>query len=302
MHRNPLPMKTAAWPVLAIAMLAGCAPAVAQTYSPISEFTSLSLPQMDSVRVKLTFGGPQDRPVASIAIAVESAGLAGPTFGSFERPGFDYFNDSLAVRAIRVSRIELKRLIDSVAVGAVSGGGVSPGGTTSLAVLSTASVPAKCFEAIVNDTTGPLLFRSLLHVASANRPLTQALRSFGCEAVMLPTAPPDNLEGLATVAVTGMRRDRARKSEYLCSVRIHNTSTSVIAGPIVLVVRQQGGDAVVVGSDGATCNISPFGSPFFRFELSLAPGQSIQRTIRFRNPSGQKFDVLCRLFAGEGTE
>jgi hypothetical protein len=295
-------VKTPIVVMLALLLITSCRTTAAQTFSPISDFVSLSLPAMDSVRVKLTFGGLQDRPVSSVVVAVPGAGLAGGTFETFQRAGFDYYNDSLAVRSIRASRIELKRLVDSVAVSLVGGGGVSPGGTTSFAILSTSSVPPKCFEAIVNDTTGPLLFQTLLHVLQTNPEADGAIRRFGCETVMLPKSPPSTLEGQATVAVTGLRRDRAKKSEYLCTVRVHNTSASTIAGPVILVVRQSGGDAELVARDGTTCNISPLGSPFLRLKLSLAPGATIQRTLRFKNPSGQKFDVLCRLFAGEGIE
>jgi hypothetical protein len=125
---------------------------------------------------------------------------------------------------------------------------------------------------------------------------------FGCGASALPHDAPASLEGLVSISFGGLRKDRRTKGQLLGRVRVRNTSTSTITGPLSLVVVRQG-NAELVGESGVTCNIHPPGFPYvdLRIGTGLAPGAAAEAWLRFYNPSLEKFDVTFRAFAGPGT-
>jgi hypothetical protein len=85
-------------------------------------------------------------------------------------------------------------------------------------------------------------------------------------------------------------------------VRVSNTSKATIAAPLVLVAMIRA-DAHLIGADGVTCSIEPPGHPFVSLLVSggLAPGASIEKTLRFLNPSGTKLSVDFKIYGGTGT-
>src|SRR5688572_4360688 len=132
----------------ASAMLAGCSGrAETQAYSPYSDFQAMSPVDMDSLRVKITYGGRQDQPVTTLAGATTGTAIPMALFQPFYRPGFQYSNDVVGPLTFTASRQELKRLIDNVGtVSRVTDGEVDPGGTLSFSLLSTAGGTTKVFE------------------------------------------------------------------------------------------------------------------------------------------------------------
>ncbi|HEY6866413.1 MAG TPA: hypothetical protein VI792_04095, partial [Candidatus Eisenbacteria bacterium] len=102
--------------------------ASAQARSPYSDFRAMSLADMDSVRVKFTYGGPQDYIMQSIVIFKTGASPSIGSFAPYRRTGFEYLNDDGPVGAVGASRPELKALIDGVGrLERVARGGVDPG-------------------------------------------------------------------------------------------------------------------------------------------------------------------------------
>jgi hypothetical protein len=285
---------TAIWPVRA----------AAQTLSPYSDFQAMSLADMDSLRVKLTYGGPQDWLLPTLVIAKAGTPAAIASFTPFRRSGFEYSNDEGPTWAVAATAQQLKGIIDSAGtVSRVTDGDVDPKGYVSFALLSTAGGATKVFEAIVNDTTGHDLFGRLLGAVQANTEVTRDVRTFGCDADMLPQNLPANVGSQATVTFTGLRSDRSAKNQFVGKVKVTNQSGSTFAAPLTLVVIRNGGNAKLIGDDGVTCNIHPGGVPFVNLSVGsgLAAGASVERLLRFANPSLAKFDVEFRVFAGPGT-
>src|SRR2546428_8591034 len=58
-----------------------------------SDVCSSDLSDMDSLRVKLTYGGPQDNIVATLVVAAPGTAIPISMFTPFHRSGFDYSID-----------------------------------------------------------------------------------------------------------------------------------------------------------------------------------------------------------------
>src|SRR6266487_4922411 len=138
--------------VLATGLAAATGVVQAQTLSPYSDFQAMTLADMDSLRVKLTYGGPQDYLLATLVIVKASAPASIARFTPYRREGFEYSNDDGPIGTSAASRQELKAIIDNVgSLPRVTDGGVDAKGYVSFALMSTAGGTTKVFESIVND-------------------------------------------------------------------------------------------------------------------------------------------------------
>src|SRR5580765_7250110 len=152
-------------PLLAAIMAAvlGCAPSGAQSFSPYSTFQSMSLAEIATLQVKLTYAGNQTTGTRSLVITATGHAADISLFSPFRRSVISYVNDDGSPLTFAASTQQLKGLIDSVGtLPVVADGDVDPDGYISFGLLNTASGDTVAFEAVVNDTTGPLLFAKML--------------------------------------------------------------------------------------------------------------------------------------------
>ena len=286
-----------------VAALCFAASAPAQTFSPYSDFQAMTLSDLATLQVKLTYMGNQTTAVGTLLFGAAGNTLNAGLFVPFHRSGQPYFNDDVGQYKFTASVTELKAMIDSVATLAdVTDGDADPNGTVSFSLLNTVGGTTKVFEAIVNKTTGRPLFGEMLTVFRNNSAVVGFLRAFGCAAEMLPATPPADIEGQVQVKAGGLRADRRSPGQFVGRVRVTNTSGTAMQAPVTLVAVVDG-DAELIGADGKTCNIAPPGNPFVNLITagSLAPGATVERTLKFANPSGNKLNVSYRVFAGAGT-
>src|SRR5713101_5674588 len=68
-------------------------PAKAQTCSPYSDFQAMTLTQLQTLQVKLTFVGIQDKGVPSVGFTSATQPFDVTLFQSFQRSTVDYSND-----------------------------------------------------------------------------------------------------------------------------------------------------------------------------------------------------------------
>jgi len=275
----------------------------AQTYTPYSYFAGLSSSDMSRIQVKLTYGGPQNVPVHTIAFAVPNNPMHLASFAPFQRSGFDYTNDQIAQKSFSVSAQELKALIDSVGtLSAITSGTADPIGAVSFALLDTVSGTTKVFESIPSTADARTLFATMLEVLGNNATASFKLTAFGCACASLPTTPPTSVDSHVSAVLSGLRADRSTKGRYVGQVKVTNTSGSPIAAPIRLVVKVIG-PATVVGASGGTCNTPNYSAPYFNVSpvTALAPGASLNLKLQFMNPSADKLDVELHVLSGPGT-
>jgi len=272
--------------------------APAQTFSPYSDFQAMTLSQLATLQVKLTYVGDySNATLSSVLLGASANNLDHTLFVPYRRADQTY--DDAGFLKFTATVQELKALIDDVGtLPGVTDGDVDPNGSVSFSMLNT-SGGTKVFEAIVDSANGETLFRQILAALSNNAPGTRTIRMFACGVWMLPRTPPANIQNQIQLVKSGLRADRRAPTQYVGKVKITNTSGSTIPAPIILVVR--GGD--LVGSDGETCNIRPPGASFLTLLSSggLAPGASIEKTIRIANASDGKAGSALDVYAGAGT-
>lgn len=274
-----------------------------QTYTPYSYFQSLSVGDMGRLQAKITFMGLQNLSVASIAFAVPGNPMNLSLFVPFQRSGYDYGNDRFATKSFSVSAQELKAMIDSVGtVPEVTAGAAESLTVISFALLDTLGSVPKVFESILENRNAQKLFAKLLTVFKKNRVATNDLRLFGCGEEILPNDPPTTVDGSVSVQFSGVRADRAATGQFVGRVRVTNTSGTTIAAPLTLLILV-GGSADLIGADGFSCRTNLNGFPYVILApgAGLSPGATIERVLRFTNPSLEKFNTRFHVFSGSGT-
>ena len=277
-------------------------PATAETLSRYSDFQAMSLADVSTLQMKLTVvDGKRNAPIATLLVGAPGTTLNAGLFVPYRRSGMTYSYEDVGQHKFTLSTQELKAIIDSVAtLPGVADGDVDTDGTLSFALLNTVG-GTKVFESIVNQSNGQALFGKLLEALHSNAQAVKTLRAFGCETAMLPASAPASVQSQVQVSPSGLRANGRSPREFVGKVSVTNSSGSALAAPVILVF-QINGDANLVGEDGFTCNISPYGHPYVVLAPSgMAPSATIVRTVRFDNPSQNKLNVIYRVFAGSGT-
>ena len=109
----------------------------------------------------------------------------------------------------------------------------------------------------------------------------------------------------ASVSVTrsAFRYNRAN-GHYLQQVTLKNTGSTLLSGPISLVLDRVSSNAVLFNKNGVTQMLAPLGSPYIDtvkdFGDGFAPGETITQTLEFTNPSNNAITYATRVLAGPG--
>jgi len=289
-------------PALAVVVLLALAVsterAAAQTYTPYSVFAAMSVGDMATLEVKLTWLGPQEKGVPTRLFTASGTGNLA-LFIPFERPGFDYLNDDSGAIESSASNVRLKALIDSVAtLPNVTDGGIDSSGVLSFALLNTVG-GTKCFESIVDAANGTALF-ARMHAALAGAPAVRRADEMACEIEMTGAVAPPDVTGSVTARLSGVRLDRA-SGHFAAKLKVTNTSGSSLPAPISVVLDFES-NAKLLGDSGSTCRIGPPGRPYLDVLStgSLAPGASLEVVIQIENPDLDPVKVVPTVFAGAG--
>lgn len=178
--------------ILGIAVLApnwASAEARAASRSPYAAFQSMSHADLASLQVKLTHVGEQTVATPSLMFTAVGHPPDITLFKPYRREGIVYVNDYGPPMTFSATLQELKALINGVgSVAAVADGDVDPDGYVSFGLLSTAG-KTRAFEAVVNDTTGPLLIGKILSALRTNPTGARMVSEFALQEGILPTNP-----------------------------------------------------------------------------------------------------------------
>jgi len=127
-----------------------------------AEFEEFNLEQLRTLQVKLTYVGPQRRPIHTVAFTSDLNVLDMERFRPFRRAGFHYGNDDLPSNwTFTCSPEELQGMIKSVGeIGAVRQGKVI-GECLSFMMYNTTPQGDRAFEAILDAETSELLLSKI---------------------------------------------------------------------------------------------------------------------------------------------
>jgi hypothetical protein len=272
----------------------------AQSYAPYSAFQSMSVADMATLQVKLTYLGPQERSIATRAFTSPVGTIDLTLFGPFERPGFDYINDDSPPVTFTVSQQHLKNMIDSVAtLPAVTDGGIDVGGILSFALLNTAH-GTQCFESILNQMDGRALFAKIRSAVVGETAAIRRLDEMACEVDMVALGMPSEVTTNVSTRLSGVRLDRST-GQFVGLFKLTNTGGTALTTPLTVVLDLDP-NVELVGETGRTCRLQPNGAQYLDILTSgsLTPGASISRVLRFENPDLDPIHVTPRVFAGPG--
>ena len=111
-----------------------------------------------------------------------------------------------------------------------------------------------------------------------------------------------NVSSSISIARSGYLYNFGTKRFYQ-TVTLTNTSSAVIAGPIVLVLDALSSTSSLFNASGSTTCAAPLGSPYITTGgSSLAPGASISVVLQFTDPSRAATSYTARVLAGAGIE
>lgn len=289
-------------------------PCQAQTFSPYADFVAMSPGQLAALQVKLTWMGPEVGAVPTHIIVAVGTEPNTDAFAPCHRPGLDYSNDDFELASMTASLGELDALIDSVGtLATIPNGGVDEEGYLSFSLVNIVAGDTLCFEAVVNDTNGRALFGKMRAALQGNQPAVMRLSAFACMLDMAGLAPPQEVSASVLLHFRGVRQDRTT-GEYVGTVKVKNTSASVLLPPLSLMLEVQDPNVILANADGSTCRISPSGRSYVNLPVGsgLSPGTTVESELRFTNVDRTHIDlyfvrlsapggpVAPRLFAGPG--
>jgi hypothetical protein len=273
-----------------------------QNFSPYGDFQAMSLEQLKSLQVKLTYVGVQNAPIATVAFTTAFNTLDLTKFKPFRRVGISYGNDDFVpVETFNASPEEMKDIIDKVAaLPTVIAGGVATKPYLSFAMLNT-SGGTKAFEAVLNKTDSAELFTKLRLALNANKGGLRKLSEMACSLDIVEAERPIDVSSKVNVTMSGVRLDRA-SGHFVNVATVKNISTETILGPLSLVIQLQG-NVGLFNSDGQTCGTSPQGRNFINVPLSsntLLPGATAQVKLEFENVDQEAIKPTAKVLAGPG--
>src|SRR5437867_189499 len=275
----------------------------AQSFSPYSDLQAMSLADLATLQVKLSYLGDQTRMFTSRALTASGNVQNLSFFVPFERPAFDYANDHFTVDSFKVAVEDLKALIDSVGtIPEVTDGGVDAGGYLSFALLNSAGGTTKAFESLLDRQSGRKLFRELLEVLGNYQQPRESFTRMACLLGVMEGTPATDVSSQVTVRLRGMRLDR-RTGQFVGKMQLTNMSGNVVPAPAIVALYPRGSVRLVAPDGFTSCAIAPAGMPYKNLPVGggLQPGQQVTIVVRFDNPDRRKieFDTV-RVLAGAG--
>lgn len=271
----------------------------AQMLSPYSDFQGMTLSQLVTLQVKLTYLGPTTEPVSSLAFTSETNTLDLSLFVPFRDPGFSYSNDDL-VPALTFSATpdELKAAIDNVGtLPNVIAGGVATNPFLSFALFNSQPID-KGFEAIVNASDATDLFTQLRLGLANNTEGLRKVSEIACPLDLLEPERPTDVTGDVSVVLRGVRLDRST-GRFVGTAEVTNNSGGILAGPVSLVFLAER-NIRLANTDGTTCGTSPVGLPFINLSTSPGSGESTEIKLEFNNPDLEEIKMTIKVLSGPG--
>lgn len=288
--------------LLAAALMMGLVasrPLHAQSFSPYSDFQSMTLAQLATLQVKLTYVGPTSEPLSSVAFTSTTNTLNLSLFVPFRRAGIGYSNDDLAVPlTFTASAQELKSVIDNVAtLPNVTAGGVATTRFISFSLVNTQPA-TKGFEAVLNSADARLLFDQLRLSLASNGSGLKQLSQMACPLNLLEAARPTDVSASVSVSLSGVRLNRTT-GRFVGTATVTNNSGTSLATPVSVVFIPTANVRLAM-ADGTTCGSTPVGAPFINLPSALGAGQSADITVEFNNPDRLSFTATTKVLSGPG--
>ena len=287
------------WVPVVVWLLAWGTVGSGQNFSPYSAFLAMSLEELKTLQVKLTYVGPQQDVVPTVAFTSTFNTLNLALFVPFRRPGFSYANDNLAVQSFSASPAELQQVVQQVGTLPDVTAGAASGDFLSFAMLNTAG-GTKAFEAVLDKPDSLALFNKLRLALQSNAAGLRLISEMACSLELLEAERPTDVSGQVAVSISGVRLNRTT-GRYVATANIKNNGAS-LTGPVSLVV-DLGGSVALFNHHGTTCGTSPVGRRFVNLSLTgntLPSGGSLSMTLEFENPNNEPVVATTKVLAGPG--
>jgi hypothetical protein len=273
----------------------------AQSFSPFSSFLNMSQAQLATLEAKLTYGGIQDEPVATVVITGPSATLNVSQFNPFHRSSFSYTNDTISVKQIAASTSDLAAMLQSVnAISAVQSGSVESPAYVSFSLVNPVSGQTLGFEAILNPTDGVTLMNAIQSAFQDNSAALVTLSDFACATALQSATVPFDLSTVISVTLSGVRLNHAN-GHFVGTATLKNNAATAIPLPLSLVLALPEG-VTLFDAMGLTCAVPPVARAYINAPLSgpLNPGASVQINLDYLNPNALPITTPTQVLAGPG--
>jgi len=271
----------------------------AQSFSPYSDFQAMTLQQLETLQIKLTYVGVSNAPPQSLAFTPSSNTLDLSLFVPFRRPNINYNNDDfIEVVTFSADPSELQTVINNVGtLPNVVAGGVAASEVLSFAMFN--SQPGdKAFEAILDQNDATDLFDKLRLSLANNQDGSRKLSEMACPLGLIDAVRPTDVSADAAVVLKGVRLNRD-SGRFVTTATITNNSGVAFAEPVSIAFYSLG-NVRLFNAIGTTCGTSPVGAPFLNLPGSLGPGASTEIKLDFSNPDLENIELTTKVFTGPG--
>ena len=271
--------------------------------SPYSSFQAMSLADMATLQVKLTYVGPSDEMLSSVLFVSTTGTPSVSGFVPFRRSSVNYASDDHApLQTFHATNAELKAVIDDVAtLPAVTAGGVTQPAHVSFALYNSVG-GAKVFESVTDLSQAVSLFAQLRTALAGNAVGLAILDEMACALATLDPARPTDRSTDVSVVLSSIRLDR-KTGHFVGRATVQNTTGSSISGPVSLVFAHAASGYRLANRSGTTCGLSPAGQDYLNLTLPggvLAPGSPVIVKLEFENPDRLLIRTAVSVLAGPG--
>lgn len=225
--------------------------------SAYSDFTSMTVGELDTCIIKLSYLGDEGRPFGNVVLRASPAVPNYTVFGFFRDSAiYGLAGDFSEPLILRISPSAMHDVLASMGgVAEVANGSQDPSGVLAVGAANIWHHRSlHVSESIVNESVGRVVIDSMLaHVASDSA--TRAILMFACAAGLAPVSPVNDVSSRCVVSLPEVTFDRST-GRYVGSISVKNTSATAIAGPVTVALQLRG-MVTLASAAGRTSRRSP---------------------------------------------
>ncbi len=276
---------------------------------PFSDFLNLTQDQLRNLHIKLTYLGPQDKPISTRIVSADNA-VDVKEFMQYRRYGLSYQNDDLAIQMLSATPAQLHGILEELnSIKDLMTDKVARVPFLSVAFLSRDPEGVeddKFFEAILSQAQAEQFYSALAKIFEAKQAqeMKSFFRTWGCSLDILPTSVPEDVTNKVEIVQSGVRLNKTT-GLFEQTLTLKNKSDAALIAPIALVLDFEGHTRLTQSND-VTCQVKPAGKEILEIPLpsgeqgSFFPQEELEITLQFLTQDGEPIRYKTKVLSGPG--
>ena len=292
--------------LLIVAVAAGGPAAAAAPPAPVfAAFEAMSREEARTLWAKLTYVGPRDKIVPTVAFGASAHPVDVTPFRAHRTLDDPYYgsDDAGVVEAVTAGAEELQGIVRAVRHVLDRKPDAVPGPPfLSVALYAPVKGGELTYETLLTHQESQEFFIYLRGAVAENQAAQRTLQWWGCALDLLPKAiPAKDVSDRVQVTTSGASWNPATE-HFECTATLTNTSSEFFLSPISLVVNTPNNWRLVT-YHGTTCVTTPTGRQYLTVVTpggGLWPQASVTARLEFDGPDNEPLEFTTWVLAGSG--